>query len=327
MIYVGTVGEGVFRSSDDGDTFSRNYEGMFLEADVRARATSSSNPNRLYAGTNMGLYRSEDGGDNWSRLHAPFDPGDGWMGGVAVWSLLVLPGEPEKILAGVCPSALYLSADAGDTWLQAETKLSPECVAIRFPRVTCLVADPADPLSLWAGVEIDGIHKSSDGGKTWIRIGEGLSSMDIHSLVVLPREGVNGARTLLASTNNDLNVSADGGETWVPQNVKDSFTWRYCRGLWQKPDDPDTLFLGNGNGPPGTEGAIRISRDGGASWKQASLPVEPNSTIWAFAASQSEPDKVCAYSVSGQLFLTRDAGNSWIKLRREFGEIRSLLLT
>ncbi len=327
MIYVGTVGEGVFRSSDGGATFSRGYEGMFLEADVRALAVSPSNSNRLYAGTNMGLYRSEDGGDNWSRLNTPFDPGEGWMGGVAVWSLLVLRGEPERILVGVCPSALYLSEDAGETWIRAETHLSPECVAIRYPRVTCIAADPADSLSLWAGVEIDGVHRSVDGGKTWSRIGEGLSSLDIHSLVVLPRNGENGAKTLLASTNNDLNLSSDGGATWVPQNVKESFPWRYCRGLWQKHNDPNTLFLGNGDGPPGTQGAIQVSRDGGLSWKRATLPIEPNSTIWAFSASEAESETVCAYSVSGQLLLTRDAGNSWIKLRREFGEIRSILLT
>ena len=185
MIYVGTVGEGLFRSKDGGVSFSRESEGLYLEAEVRALAISPNNPKRLYAGTNMGLYVSEDGGDRFERLPAPFDPGEGWMGGVAIWSLLILPGSPEALLAGVCPAGIYRSEDGGKTWTKAKTELSPECVAIRFPRVTCLLADPEKNSHIWAGVEIDGVHKSEDAGKTWRKIGEGLSSADIHSLVAL----------------------------------------------------------------------------------------------------------------------------------------------
>ena len=325
MLYIGTIGEGLFRSEDAGETFKRDSEGIFIEADVRSIVVSPSDPRRIYVGTNMGLYRSADGGSNFERLPGPFDPGEGWMGGVAIWSLLILPDEGETLIVGTCPSGIYRSTDGGKTWETAKTELSPECVAIRYPRVTCLLADPEDSSRLWAGVEIDGVHTSEDAGKTWKRIGEGLSSTDIHSLVALPRKSASGERVLLAATNNDQNISEDAGRTWTPQHVKSRFQWGYCRGLWQSPNDPRLIFQGNGNGPPGSEGAIQISRDEGATWTQAELPSTPNSTIWDFSSSALAPDCVYAYSVSGQVFATQDSGRTWRKIRREFGEIRAIL--
>ncbi len=323
MIYVGTVGEGVWRSQDGGETFSRISAGMFVELDVRTLAVPPQHPHTLYAGTNAGLYRTDNGGDRWERLDGPFDPGKGWPGGVMIWSLLIHPKRPETLFVGTCPSALYRSEDGGKNWERLEADLSPECGGILYPRVTCILADPSDDEGIWAGIEIDGVRRSADGGNTWEKLGKGLSSADIHGLAILPGT----PKTVLASTNNDLNLSTDEGRTWQPQNVKAQFPWAYCRGIVQKVDDPNTLFLGNGNGPPGSEGALQISRDGGRTWQAASLPVPPNSTVWTFAANPATPDTLLCATVSGQVYLSRDGGKDWSKLAREFGEIRSLALT
>jgi photosystem II stability/assembly factor-like uncharacterized protein len=189
--------------------------------------------------------------------------------------------------------------------------------------VTCILADPTDEKVIWAGIEIDGIRRSADGGRSWENLGEGLSSPDIHGLVVLPGP----PKTLLASTNNDLNLSVDEGRTWQPQNVKAQFPWAYCRGIMQKADDPNTLFVGNGNGPPGTAGALQISRDGGRTWQAASLPVPPNSTVWTFANAASVSSEILCATVHGYVYRSQDSGETWSKLAREFGEIRSLALT
>jgi hypothetical protein len=53
--------------------------------------------------------------------------------------------------------------------------------------------------------------------------------------------------------------------------------------------------------------------------------VEPNSTIWSFATNPADPALLFAYSISGQVFRSRDGGDSWTKLRREFGEIRAMV--
>lgn len=320
VIYAGTVGQGVWRSLDEGETFQRFCSGMFMEAEVRALAVHPTDPQCLYAGTDAGLYRTQNGGERWERLETPFDPGKGWAAGVTVWSLLVHPRNPNLIFVGTCPSALYRSRDGGASWDKLSAALTPECPPIVYSRVTCLLADPDESETIWAGVEIDGVWRSRDGGENWQRLSEGLSSTDIHGLAIVPGT----PRTLLATTNNDLNLSHDDGETWTPQQVKQSFPYGYCRGIVAKSDDPRTLFLGNGNGPPGTTGSLQVSRDGGATWQQAALPQTPNSTIWTFAISPASPNLVFAASINGYLYRSRDGATTWQKCAHEFGELRSL---
>jgi hypothetical protein len=323
ILYAGTVGQGVWRSLDRGETFQRHCAGMFMEAEVRAFAVHPNRPGVLYAGTDAGIYRTENGGDRWMRLDTTFDPGKGWPSGVIVWSLLIHPDNPDLMFTGTCPSGLYRSRDGGETWEKLDAALTPECAPIIYSRVTCLRADPNSPNTIWAGVEIDGAWRSDDAGDTWRRLDAGLSSLDIHDLVILPGPG----RIVLTSTNNDLNISPDDGETWEPQHVKDSFPFAYCRGMAVKPDDPLTLYLGNGNGPPGTAGAVQVSRDGGLSWRQAALPVRPNSTIWTFATHAPEPDLVFCASVNGYVYRSEDAAKTWHKCAHEFGEVRALAIT
>lgn len=315
QVFVGTVGEGVWRSTDGGASFDRASHGMFVECDVRAIVADPRNPKTLYAGTNEGVYRSDNGGDDWKRLEGPLDD-------FITWALLVVPHEPNTLLAGTRPPRIFRSTDGGTNWRQADAHPAQECAGIRFNRVTTLRADPIEPTWLWAGVEIDGVWLSVDTGRTWRRVGQGLSSADIHGLAIVP-DG-RGGRTMLATTNNDLNISHDDGQTWQPQKIERQFGHGYCRGLQQRPDRPEVLFLGNGDGPPGTVGAAWRSTDAGQTWRRMELPVTPNSTIWDFAFHPSQPQRVYAYSVSGQVFHSADGGDRWEKLPREFGEIRSL---
>ena len=323
VIYAGTVGQGVWRSLDEGETFQRYCAGMFMEAVVRALAVHPTDPKCLYAGTDAGLYRTQNGGESWERLmNTPFDPGNGWPEGVAVWSLLVHPHNPDLIFVGTCPSALYRSRDGGATWEKLAAGLTPECAPIVYSRVTCLLADPDELDTIWAGVEIDGVWRSRDAGDTWQRLSNGLSSTDIHGLAIVPGT----PRSVYATTNNDLNVSHDDGETWIPQQVKRFFPHGYCRGIVAGAADPKTLLLGNGNGPPGTTGTLQVSRDGGATWQQAALPQMPNSTVWTFTVDPAAPSLVFAASINGYLYRSRDGATTWQKCAHEFGEVRALAL-
>jgi photosystem II stability/assembly factor-like uncharacterized protein len=321
-VYVGTVGEGIWRSADAGETFQRRSTGMFVEADARALILDPHRPQTLLAGTNAGLYRTEDGGDHWQRIAGPFDPGNGWPGGCVIWSLLAHPRDPQTLFVGTCPPAVYRSTDGGASWQKLPIPLTPECPPLVYSRVTSLVADPEEADTLWVGVEIGGVWRSRDGGERWEALSEGLSSQDIHALALVPGQ----PRRLLASTNNDLNLSTDEGATWQPQNVKAQFPYAYCRGLVTKPDDPNVLFLGNGNGPPGTAGTLQISRDGGRAWHAADLPTPPNSTIWTFAANAALPDLIFGAAVNGKLYRSQDGGATWTQCRHEFGEVRALAI-
>ena len=125
--------------------------------------------------------------------------------------------------------------------------------------------------------------------------------------------------------NNDINLSTDAGQTWIHQNVEQKFPWRYCRGIKQQVNNPEILYLGNGDGPPGSKGAMFRSQDGAQNWDKLQLPVMPNSTIWDYAVHPSDHNLVYAYSCSGEVYQSGDAGNTWTKFAQEFGEIRSLM--
>jgi photosystem II stability/assembly factor-like uncharacterized protein len=289
---------------------------MFVECHVRALVVHPHDPNVLYLGSEKGLFVSTDAAGNWVQWPAP-------LNGLQVWSLWIVPQRPEVLLVGTCPSRIFRSGDGGRTWSEAQTQMLRECPRIMQTRVTSLLGDPDNPERLWAGVEIDGIHQSDDGGRSWRPIGSGLSSRDIHALALVPDANGRG-RCLLAATNNDLNRSTDDGQTWQPMDIGKSLPWAYCRALAQPCGRPREVLLGQGDGPPGSVGGIGRSRDGGNTWELAALPAPANSTLWNFAVHPADPDLLYAASVSGQVYRSTDGGASWAKLQREFGEVRAL---
>jgi photosystem II stability/assembly factor-like uncharacterized protein len=314
-LYVGTIGEGLWRSTDGGRTFLRACDGMFVECHVRALAIHPGNDRVLYLGAEDGLFHSDDGADTWQRVSSPLD-------GLQVWSLLLSPISPEVLLVGTCPARLFRSADEGRTWTEADARIRQDCPRIMHTRVTALCAHPTDARTVWAGVEIDGVLRSKDNGQSWEAVGKGLSSSDIHALAFVPDGG-----RLIASTNNDVNASVDDGNTFQPLRLHQALPLKYFRGIGQRPGQPETLLLGNGDAPPGTTGLVARSVDGGLTWQPAQMPGRANSTIWNFAVHPAASDLVYASSVSGQVFRSINGGLSWEKLPREFGEIRALAWT
>ena len=325
VIFVGTAGQAVWRSDDSGASFRLNNGAMFMEAEVRALAVDYTKPGMLYAGTDAGLYRTDNAGGEWRRMELPFDTGEGWQAGTLIWSALIDPHNAATLFVGTCPGAVYRSQDAGVSWEKLNIPIPTTCDYIRYTRVTCLVADPRLPGHVWAGVEIGGLWHSSDGGDTWTQRDEGMSSPDLHGLAIL-YASKDGPPVLLATTNNDLNRSIDSGATWQPLNIGATFPHGYCRGITQKTDDPQTLFVGNGSGPPGHDGSLHVSHDGGATWHTAALPAPPNSTVWTFATHPALPDTIVTACVLGYVYLSDDGGATWRKCPHEFGEIRSLAL-
>jgi len=304
----------VFRSDDGGQSFVRKSTGMFVECDVRALVVHPADPRVILAGTNEGLYRTNDGGEHWVRIESP-------MNRMVIWSILIDPDQPDTIIAGTRPAHIFRSADAGRNWSHVARSMRQDCNNLIFNRVTTLIRDPLEPETMWAGVEIDGVWVSRDRGETWGPVSDGLSSLDIHCLVVVPSAS---GKRIVASTNNDLNSLESGDTVWVPHHFAGKFERPYFRGIAQNAADLNQLLVGNGNAPPGSVGTIFRSVDGGATWVEAKMPGVANSTIWGFATHGSNPNRVYAYSVSGELYRSVDAGLVWSKLDREFGEIRSL---
>ncbi len=170
------------------------------------------------------------------------------------------------------------------------------------------------------------MFKSLDGGDSWVHLPElGPDPFygDIHGMAL--RSGSDGA--FFTSTPYGVSISTDEGESWdlheLPKYNADD-KWSYCRGMFIKADDPNTMFVGNGDTIPGETGAIHRTHDGGNTWEAVTLPVRPNSVVYWFANNKAIPDVIVAGTLYGYVYTSEDGGDSWKKLRKEFGEIRSM---
>ena len=313
-ILVGTTGAGLFHSADSGENWRRIGSPFPGESQIRALAVDPKNSNVVYAGADNGIYRTEDSGMNWAKLDSPMD-------GLKIWAIAINPSDPNTIFVGTSPPFLFRTRDGGKSWEKLSAAIAQEC-AIGLPRITALVVDPVDSDTVLAGVEIDGVYRSRDGGDTWSQV-QGITNPDIHGMAFSLGE----QKTVLVSTPREIFASKDDGETFQSLMTSSSLPMPYCRWVAVKPDNPEVLFVANGDAAVGNTGTIRRSTDGGQSWEERPLPVEPNSPVWNFATNPADPELILANSVYGELYRTQDGGDTWDKIKKEFTEVRALAWT
>lgn len=326
-ICIGTIGAGVWHSPNGGEKWRRSKMNLPFHAEpgeiqIRALAVYPQDPNRLLAGSEVGLYRSDDKGATWDLVESPIPDG------AQIWSVAVHPTNPDIIFAGTKPPGLYRSTDGGAHWEKLPIPIAERCFA-GAPKVTNVVFDPRDPRSVWVGVEIDGVYCSRDGGDSWTHLpplGDNFLNQDVHGLAI----SVGKPTKLHVTTPDGIWTSTTEGESWTLHGFPRFFERdkiSYCRGVALKPDNPDVIFVGNGDFIPGKTGAIQRSTDGGKTWEAAKLSAEPNSTIYWFGTHPADPNIMVANSLHGYVYTSTDGGESWNKIKQEFGEIRAVAWT
>ncbi|MFT7598399.1 MAG: photosystem II stability/assembly factor-like uncharacterized protein [Acidimicrobiales bacterium] len=321
VIGIGTVGAGLWMSYNSGQKWRHIYKGgPDPESNCRALAVSPHNKGELLAASDrVGLFRSPDNGGNWEQI--------GDIADSDIWSIGYDPGDENRVYAGVRPGVVR-SDDGGATFASLETSISPTC-PIGVPRTTNVVVDPTDSNIVWASVEVDGLHRSTDGGETWGSLGDlgpGEFYNDVHGFTM--RETADGSE-LLVSSPFGLGRSTDGGDSFEWHKFGgfegSKFEFAYSRCVSAPWDDVIVVCVGDYI--PGGIGALEISHDGGQSWTREPMPVTPNSTMYWLATHPDLPGTMVATSVFGQMYVSDDYAKNWRKLDREFSEIRSISLT
>jgi hypothetical protein len=167
-VWVGTQGDGIWRSDDGGRKFRRaGLEGRV----VKAVCPSPHDPDLVYAGLKpAGLAASRDGGARWSELEgfrkvrgrrfwfSPAEP----PGSAYVQGLAVSPTDPDVLVAGIEFGAVVRSGDGGRSW-------SGHCRgAIRDCHSLVFHATDGDRIyEAGAGWRRRPFATSRDGGRTW----------------------------------------------------------------------------------------------------------------------------------------------------------------
>ena len=316
-ICVGTLDTGLWRSPDGGRSWARGklWKGHQGGRSVFGLAVHPRDSKVIYAGADDGIYRSDDRGANFEHLDSPLDA-------YHVWRIAIDPVNPVTMFAGTALPALFRSHDAGRHWEKLPAEFATECINVTRPRVTALVVDPSDHKFIWAGVEVDGVRVSRDGGDSWTRPSGGvMDEPDVHDIKPLPGK----AGAAVVTLPQEICLSTDCGASWQGLGVGRQFPLPYCRSVVFKEDDGNVMLAAIGDDALGGAGAIQRSSDGGRSWETPLLPLTPNTHMECFATHPADPDLILACSHYGQLFASSDGGEWWVKLPREFTEVRGAL--
>ena len=218
--YMATPDRGVFKSTDGGKTWNKT---LFKDEKTGAVdiAFDPRNPDVLYAGMwevfrtphslssggpGSGLYKSTDGGANWTELtRNPGLPKPVW-GKVGV---SVSGADSNRIYAIVeaADGGVFLSDDAGGTWTRVNDDRRLRQRAFYYTRI---YADPQAKDTVY--VLNTGLYRSTDAGKTikGIRVPHG----DNHDLWIAP----NDPKRLANSNDGGANISTNAGESWTDQD-------------------------------------------------------------------------------------------------------------
>ena len=321
-ILVATASQGIVRSSDNGQSWHRTILGQPIEFDgvVRSLDVDRHNPKVVYAGADVGLCRSRDGGSDWTLIDSPFK-------GQTVWKVAVDPNDSRRIFVGTgapSRSVLWRTQDGGENWDRADVEIPEFCEGVHKPRLLAFAFNRKDSQKAWFGVEEGGLFRTRDGGDNWQRVDDRLLwdfKSDVHSIQVLTDE----KQTVVVVCVNAVYTSKDDGETWRGMLPKTEFGLYYARALAVAPNSENTLYLSISDGTPGTQSKMLVSGDGAQSWKVANFDIEPSSCLWGIHVNHGDPRQLVTGSKYGDLYVSRDGGQNWEKEWRSFPEISDVL--
>ncbi len=223
LVYVAALGHpfgknperGIFRSGDGGETWE-HVLALNDSTGASDLAMDVTNPRILYAGMwrgerkpwalisgaeEGGVYKSVDGGDNWTKLEGGLPTGI--VGKVGV---TVSPGDPDRVWAIIEAEpngGVFRSDDGGHSWTRTNANNNLRQRAWYYTHVQ---ADPADPNTVYA--LNTSLYRSVDGGKTFEAIP--VPHGDVHDLWIHPGD----PSRMVVANDGGAQVTVNGGETW-----------------------------------------------------------------------------------------------------------------
>ena len=272
-VYIGAASGGVWKSVNGGTTYKPVFDKQPAQS-IGAIAIDPQNPKTVWVGTGEswtrnsvsigdGIYRSTDGGENWTNL--------GLKNSERISKIIVDPQNsntvyacvPGKLWSDSDERGLYKTTDGGQTWKLILKGANPStgCSSISM--------DPKDSRVLFAGMwdfrrkgwtfrsggdnstatSGSAFYRTSDGGDTWAELDEqtatGLPAKPWGRLAVaIAPSNSKAIYVLIECTRSALFHSDDGGKTWQERDRSNLMVWRpfYFANLIVDPKDENRVY-------------------------------------------------------------------------------------
>ncbi|MDX2302827.1 MAG: glycosyl hydrolase [Microscillaceae bacterium] len=282
--YMGTTGGGLWKTENAGHHWENISDGFFKTGSIGAIAVSESNPNILYCGMGEhavrgvmthhgdGVYKSLDAGKIWKKIGLDLTQ--------HISRIVIHPSDPNTVYVAAqgalySPSpdrGIYKSVNGGETWekvLFVDNKTG--CVELSMdmnnPHIlyAAMWEHQRLPWKVISGGPGSALYKSTDSGKTWEKIHQGLPDEKGKMAIAVSRANSNKVYALIESDSNQekggLFVSDDAGESW--SRISDDHrlvqrAWYYIE-VFADPQDENTVYV--------LSAPFLRSIDGGKTWE------------------------------------------------------------
>ena len=263
-------GDGVWKSTDAGRTWTSL--GLELTRQISKVRVHPTNPDIVYVAAQgniwaptpeRGIYRSRDGGKNWSKILFRNDS-------TGAADLIMDPGNPDILYAGFWQagrtpwmlnsggpgSGVFKSTDGGDNW--REISHNPGMPAGIFGNIGITVSG-ANSNRVWAIIEADsgGVYRSDDAGATWSRVNSDRSLRQrawYYTKIYADPKDTN----IVYVSNVNFQKSTDGGRTFRPLR---GIPHGDSHDFWIAPNDNQRMIEAD-------DGGASVSTDGGRTWSE-----------------------------------------------------------
>ncbi len=317
-LFAGTEFHGVFRSTDNGTTWTASNTGIptptstsatyFIQALYVQRGV-------IFAGADNGggIFRSTDNGLTWSDVslglrdkfgksirsiqaigaqlfaagqggaYSSDDNGTTWniMNiGMTVTDITSMTASPTELFAGSSQGQIYRTP--GGRWTAVNNETIPINTVVQGMSVLSGI--------VWAGTNA-GIFRSADIGATWSPRNAGLPALEVRAILL------NDVTLFAGTPGSGVFRSTDNGSTWVPSSVGITELRQYALAA-----NGTTLFAGTYG-----EGVAR-STTNGIRWETIKNGLQSAPYIFALAAIGNV---VYAGTLKGGIYRSTDNGSTW----------------
>ena len=280
---------------------------------VRSLVADAHSANTLYAGTtNSGVFKSIDGGENWSYAG---------LAGFTVTNLAIDSQNPNTIYAtvaledddGLHSNGLFKSTNGGTIWMAMNSGLPPQCLP------GAVVVDAQNSGTLYAMTNCSGLFKSIDGGDNWNLVNFGLPVPSIGSFlnaltidlqkpntlyVVASRCDVSG-KAPPPACDSRVFQSTDGAENWR-EVTSATLVGTLIASLAIDRQNSNTLYARISW--PNLQNGVARSTDGGKTWVRTSVALGMGCCTSVLAV---DSEGTLYAGGSGGLFKSADQGSTW----------------